>query len=62
MIIKTDDEGRRASDLIDLGDEYQVSQWTEIFDVSRAELSAAIHIVGQRSSDVKRYIRARKPH
>jgi Protein of unknown function (DUF3606) len=44
-------------DQIDLNDEYQVLQWTEIFDVDRNELAQAVRVAGTCSSDVKRYLR-----
>jgi Protein of unknown function (DUF3606) len=52
----------RVVDVIDLTDAYQVSQWTEIFDITEAELIAATSAVGCRAADVKRYLRARKMH
>lgn len=45
------------TDLIDLNDEYQVMQWTEIFDIGRNELAQAIRVAGTCASDVKRYLR-----
>jgi hypothetical protein len=47
----------RGRDIIDLNNADHVAQWTEIFNVTRADLAAAIQAVGARSSDVKRYLR-----
>jgi hypothetical protein len=49
----------RAADLIDLNDEYSVRQWTEIFNVTAAELAEAVRAVGTNRADVKRYVHNR---
>jgi hypothetical protein len=52
--------GRRVVDLIDLDDERNVTQWTEIFDITYDELAEAVHAVGNASRVVKCYVRERK--
>jgi hypothetical protein len=47
-------------DMIDVDDAYLVSQWTEIFGVTKAELTAAVGVAGCRAQDVKRYLRGLK--
>jgi uncharacterized protein DUF3606 len=47
-------------DTIDLDDPYQVSQWTEIWDISVAELIEAVQACGTDARQVKRYLRARR--
>lgn len=49
-----------SDDVIDLGDEYQVRQWIEIFEISLDELTQAVRAYGQRIADVRRYVRAKK--
>jgi Protein of unknown function (DUF3606) len=44
-------------DCIDLANAYHISQWTEIFDCTPAQLSDAVRAVGTKSSNVKRYLR-----
>jgi hypothetical protein len=54
------ERGPRAVDTIDLNNSYQVAQWTEIFNVSSAELTAAVLANGTSVVDVRQYLRARK--
>jgi hypothetical protein len=53
-------QSRSVVDVIDLDDERNVRQWTEIFDIDRDELAAAVHVVGNSSQAVKHYVRERK--
>ena len=57
-----DPHGNRSGglDVIDLEDRAQILQWTEIFDITADELTAAVHAVGTCHADVKRYVRDRK--
>jgi Protein of unknown function (DUF3606) len=50
----------RDGDFIDLGDAYQVDQWTEIFDVTRDDLAKAVREVGTSMGAVRKYIREAK--
>jgi hypothetical protein len=47
-------------DNIDVSDAYQLQQWTEIFDISAAELRAAVDAVGPSARAVKHYVRDQK--
>ena len=49
-----------SDDVLDLGDEYQVRQWIEIFEIPLDELTQAVRAYGQRITDVRRYVRAKK--
>jgi hypothetical protein len=47
------------SDEIDVHDEAQCVHWTHELNVTAGELKAAIHHVGPKVEDVRRYIRER---
>jgi hypothetical protein len=49
----------RGSDEIDVSDEAQCIRWTHELNVTAGELKAAVHHVGPRVNDVRRYIEER---
>jgi len=51
---------RMVIDTVNLDDPYSVAQWTEIWDVSPAELIEAVRICGPIAADLKRYFRLRR--
>ena len=57
-----EEQGDSGQDVIDLMDDHQVRQWSEIFDITPANLAFAVHLVGPKAANVKRYIRERKRH
>jgi hypothetical protein len=50
---------RGSVDLIDIHNDYQVRQWTEILDVTADQLTDAVRAVGTVASKVRRYVRER---
>ena len=46
-----------ATDVVDLGSQYSVHQWTEILDISETELADAVEAVGTNSCDIKQHVR-----
>jgi len=51
---------RLVVDTVDLADVGNIAQWTEIWDISEAELIEAVQICGPIAADIKRYLRSRK--
>lgn len=50
----------RAGDIVNLDNEYEVRQWTEIFAISEDQLKDAVRAVGTCRADVKRYVVAKR--
>ena len=51
---------RRSGDFIDMDDPYQVTQWSEIFNISSQDLKDAVANVGTSMTDVRAYVKSRK--
>jgi len=51
------DRSTDAGRVIDLTSQTDVQYWCRIFDVSMAELRAAVHHAGHRVEEVQRYLR-----
>jgi len=54
--VDTNTKWKRGGDTINVDDEYEVRQWTEIFAVSVDQLKDAVRAVGTCRADVKRYV------
>ncbi len=59
----SDDRSKRGSvdrSRISLDEDYEVRDWTETLGVTRDELIAAVHAVGNSADKVEAYLRDRK--
>lgn len=57
---KLHDGQSRSGDFIDLNDAYQVTQWSEIFNITKEDLRETVERVGTRMVDVRAHIKARR--
>ncbi len=59
----SDDKAKRGTgdrSRISLDEEYEVRDWTQSLGVTKEELAAAVHAVGNSADKVKEYLNQRK--
>ncbi len=52
--------GGRDRNLIALGEDYEVRDWSKKFGVTADELNAAVKAVGNKATDVEAYLKSKK--